>query len=388
MLNFRKFITENLEQYTKLKHLEHAEDLPIDSGEHGFHHAVEALKNVHHKLQGKFNETKVTTKFDGSPSVVFGHNPENGKFFVASKSAFNVNPKLNYTPEDVVKNHGHAPGLVHKLKAALEHLPKVAPKNGVYQGDMMYTHDDVHTHAGSHNFTPNTIQYAAPVKSEEGKKISKAKMGIVVHTKYHGRTLEHMNAGFDPDLNKFKNHSDVHIIPHEVGEVVHSQQNQKTFETHIKAAEKAHESAPDGAYGHVRDHAVHLKTYINKTVRAGTRPTVEGYREHLMAHGAKEVESVKTAKSKQEKHNKMVANLRHLDTHEKSFKSILNIHHHIQKAKDALVDTLSHSSPYEHTIGGKETKPEGFVAIHRGHPIKLVDRAEFSRANFNRNRGA
>ena len=388
MMQFKQFLNESLEKFTKLKHLEHAEDLPIDSGEHGFHHTVEALKNVHKKLQGKFNETKVTTKFDGSPAVVFGHHPETGKFFVATKSAFNVDPKVNYTPADIEKNHGHAPGLVKKLKHALEHLPKVAPKQGVYQGDMMYSGEDVHTHGGEHNFTPNTIQYSTPVKSEEGKKISKAKMGIVIHTKYHGRTLEKMHAGFDPDLNKFKEHSDVHIIPHEVGEAVHPQANQNKFEQHMKAAEAAHVAGGSGIYGDIHPHATHIKTYINKTVRDGSKPSVEGYRQHLMDHGTKEVAGVKTAKSKQEKHNTMTANLRHVEENHNSFKSIFNIHHHLQKAKDALVDTLSHSSPYEHTIGGKEAKPEGFVAIHKGHPIKLVDRAEFSRANFLRNRGA
>ena len=388
MIRFSQFLSEEIQAFTKLRHLEHAEDLPIDSGEHGYHHVVDALKAVHHKLQGKFNETKVTTKFDGSPAVVFGHKPQNGKLFVASKSAFNVNPKLNYAPEDIQKNHGHAPGLVHKLRAALEHLPKVSPKHGVYQGDLMYTHDDVHTHNGEHNFTPNTIQYSTPVKSEEGKKISKAKFGIVVHTKYHGKELEHMVAGFDPDLHKFTKHPDVHILPHEVGETVHPQTNQNKFEQHIKAAEKTHTTAPDGFYGHILPHATAIKTYINQTVRKGTRPSVEGYREHLIANGEKEIESVKTAKAKQEKSHKMIANLRHVEHHADSFKSIFNLHHHLQKAKDALVDTLSHSSPYEHTIGGKQAKPEGFVAIHKGHPIKLVDRAEFSKANFNRNRGA
>jgi hypothetical protein len=386
MLAFKEFLSENLEKFTKLKHLEHAEDLPIDSGEYGYHHAVEALNNVHKKLQGKFNETKVTTKFDGSPSVVFGHNPENGKFFVASKSAFNATPKLNYTPEDIEKNHGHAPGLVGKLKAALEHLPKVAPNHGVYQGDMMYTKDDVHTHNGEHNFTPNTIQYSTPEKSDEGKKISKAKLGMVVHTKYYGRTIGDMAAGFDPDIHKFKQHPDVHIIPHEVSDVLYSGGDQKEFERHIKAAESAKNQSPPDTFKAIQPHAQTIKTYINHTVRQDTRPSLEGYREHLMTAGEKSVASVKTAKTKQIKHNEMMTQLHHLGTHTKHFDSFFKIHNHLQNAKNALVNTLSQSSPYEHTVNGKETKPEGFVAIHKGHPIKLVNRAEFSRANFLKNR--
>ena len=66
-----------------------------------------------------------------SPALVAGHHPETGRFFVASKSAFNKTPKINYTHEDIEKNHGHAPGLMEKLHAALDHLPKIMPARGV-----------------------------------------------------------------------------------------------------------------------------------------------------------------------------------------------------------------------------------------------------------------
>lgn len=385
---FRQFVKEELEKFTKLKHLEHPEDLHIEAGEHGYKHAMASLNAVHDKLKGKFNTTKVTTKYDGSPSVVFGHHPENGKFFVASKSAFNVNPKLNYTHEDIQKNHGHAPGLVHKLSSALEHLPKVTPKHGVYQGDIMHTNDDVHESAHHYNFTPNTIMYSVPKKSEEGEKVKKSKFGIVVHTKYHGNDLQKATAGFDPDLHNFKHHSDVHMISPEVkmDKALHTGKNQKDFEHHMKMAEKEHRNMSPGGYNNVRQHSQHLKTYINSTVRSNTKPTVEGYRLHLLQHGKKQMESVKTPKAKQEKFNAMESNIKHLEHHSGDFKTALKLHHHIQNAKNSLVDSLNHSSEYEHSIGGKETNPEGFVAVHEGHPIKLVNRAEFSRANFEKNR--
>jgi uncharacterized glyoxalase superfamily protein PhnB len=48
-----------------------------------------------------------------------------------------------------------------------------------------------------------------------------------------------------------------------------------------------------------------------------------------------------------------------------------------------LVNALSRiETGFKTTIGGKPTKPEGFVAIRGGRPTKLVDRAEFSAANF------
>jgi hypothetical protein len=36
------------------------------------------------------------------------------------------------------------------------------------------------------------------------------------------------------------------------------------------------------------------------------------------------------------------------------------------------------------SIDGTETDPEGYVVQHRDNIVKLVDRGEFSRANFNK----
>jgi hypothetical protein len=58
------------------------------------------------------------------------------------------------------------------------------------------------------------------------------------------------------------------------------------------------------------------------------------------------------------------------------------MHHHLQKAKDTLVHALSANPKFDHHIGGIKTKPEGYVVVRNNRPTKLVDRSEFSRANF------
>jgi hypothetical protein len=303
---------------------------------------------------------------------------------VGTKSALSVkNPRLNYTPEDIERNHGDAPGLVNKLKTALEHLPKVAPKVGVYQGDFMYDKDSVHTHNGEHNFTPNTLQYSVPEKDDEGKKISNAKMGITVHTRYHGREMSKLEPNLNPDTHNFKEHADVHMIPDKIGEVLHSGANQKSFENHMKTAESIHDKAHPDMLANIQPHAEHIAKYINKSVREGVKPSVGGYREHLMQDGEKAVGAAVTAKGKQLSHMNTMSKLHHVESHEDQFDAAFRMHHHLQKAKDALIDTLNQSSPFEHSIGGKPSKPEGFVVVHDGHPVKLVNRAEFSKANFN-----
>ena len=384
MLTFSSFLKEESEQFGKLKHLEHNEDHVINNGADGYHRAVSLLKDVHHHITKGAGESKITTKFDGSPSIVFGHHPQTKKFFVATKSAFNVSPKVNYTEADIEKNHGHAPGLANKLKEALHNLKKIAPNKGVYQGDLMYSHHEVGKHQGNLNFTPNTITYTAKEKSPEGEKIKKSKIGVVVHTKYHGPTLEKMSAGFDPDLHNFKHHPDVNVINHEVdmSKVEHTPENEKKFQHHMALAHKAFSKAHYETFASTKPHKEHLNTYINDTVRTGEAPSVKGYREHLRKKFQKKIDAVKTNKSKLQKQQELDNHLRHVDEHEHHFKSLFDIHHHLQQAKDALVDSMEKSSDFEHNVGGERTSGEGFVVTHNGHPTKLVKRKEFSRLNF------
>lgn len=387
MTSFRNFLAEEVDEKV-LKHLEHAEDHVINAGNEGFSHAFHNLKDVHDKLSGKGNDTKVTMKYDGSPSVVFGRHPQTGRFFVASKSVFNKNPKINYTEEDIQRNHGHAPGLVAKLKAALHHLPKVTPKKGVFQGDIMHTPDDVHDNNGRVHFTPNTITYSTPSSSAHGKAAKNAKVGIAVHTKYNGKNLEDMQAEYAPDLNEFGLHRDVHLIStdHDLSQIKYTPQQRERFAKAMSAAAKHNKQAKPETYEAIKGHEIPLKTYINHTVRTGTKPSVEAFMNHYMKSHQKKIESVKTPASKATKTAAMEAAIGHVQRNRNHFQNILNQHKHLQKAKDVLAHTLSSGAEFDHSINGKKSKPEGFVVVRHNRPTKIVDRAEFSAANFNRDK--
>ena len=106
MQSFKTFLKEEAEADDgKLKHIHHAEDRPLLHGSKGFDHTYNALNQAHEHIKSGGHSSALTMKYDGSPAVVFGHHPETGKFFVASKSAFNKNPKINYTHKDILKNH-------------------------------------------------------------------------------------------------------------------------------------------------------------------------------------------------------------------------------------------------------------------------------------------
>jgi len=387
MTAFKNFLTEEASE-EKLKHLEHAEDHVINAGHEGFSHAYHNLKDVHDKLTGKDNATKVTMKYDGSPSVVFGRHPETGKFFVASKSAFNKNPKINYSHEDIERNHGHAPGLVEKLKAALDHLPKVTPKKGVFQGDIMHTHHDVHESGGKVHFTPNTITYSADNNSPHGKAALRSKIGIAVHTKYNGKNLEDMKAEYAPNLDEFGLHKDVHTISteHDTSQIDYKPQHQAKFVKHMAAAAKLHAKTGQETHDAIANHRIPLKTYINHTVRTGTKPNVDEFMAHFAKSHQKKIDSVKTASSKAAKTAAMEQDVAHVQRNRGHFERVLKMHHHLQKAKDVLANTLSSRAEFGHSISGKKSKPEGFVVVRHNRPTKIVDRAEFSAANFNKDK--
>ena len=101
MFSFKQFLTEE-----KNTHIEHLEDDIINYGAIGGRNAVNFLKSVRDMLVGNSSgKVNVSVKWDGAPAVICGTNPENGKFFVGTKSVFNVTPKVNYTNSDIKKNH-------------------------------------------------------------------------------------------------------------------------------------------------------------------------------------------------------------------------------------------------------------------------------------------
>ena len=155
----------------KNKHLEHPEDSILNKGREG---ALEVLKY----LKSKKNE--ISVKYDGAPAIVWGRNPETGKFFVGTKSVFNkVKIKINYTHHDIEVNHGHIPRVASILHLCFEKLPRY---DGIFQGDFI-------GYGGTDTFDPNTITY-------KFDKDIKQDIVVAAHTRYIGRQMKNLEAVF------------------------------------------------------------------------------------------------------------------------------------------------------------------------------------------------
>jgi hypothetical protein len=392
MLSFSRFLSEQVDNEEgasrQIKHLTHVEDRPLQTGEKGALRAISSLSAAaEHIKQGK-KTSELTTKYDGSPAIVYGHHPENGKFFVASKSAFNKTPKINYTPADIEKNHGHAPGLVKKLKDALQHLPKVAPEKGVYQGDMMFSADDkTNTKTGGVSFHPNPSGLTYTAHGTHAAGVKKAKIGVVTHLSYSGKDAGSLNASHEVDHENFKKHNDVFSVDPrmDTSKVHFGPKDRAEFNKHISAAQAVHDTHGDDMYAGTKTHhgvGGHLETYMNHTVRTGETPTHKNFSSWLENTKNKAIDKLKVEKNRTAKQKELKDELSKIERNKKHYNNLFKMHGHLQKAKNVLIGVMNQHQEFQHEHGGEAANPEGYVFHHKNDSDKFVNRAEFSRRNF------
>ena len=391
MKTFTTFLTEE-----KNLHLEHLEDELFNRGEAGVNEAIAFLKSLSEMLKGNAKSpVNVTVKWDGAPAVFAGINPENGKFFVATKSLFNKTPKINYTNADIDRNHGG--GLADKLKVALANLKGLGIK-GVLQGDMLYTTGDLSSQTidgeSMLTFTPNTITYAVPSNSGLASKINSSQMGIVFHTTYSGNTIENLKASFGADVSGLKKTNKVWYQDADYrdvsGRATMTAKQEREIQNYIKGTERIIRGSKAALRKIVNSQLKDLiKIYLNQNVRAGIdKGTAAGFAGFLGTRFDSKISSLKTDKARERVQQEKDDLMKELKRNERSLDGIFVAHNYLAQAKMLILKKLQALNTMPSFIktdsGYKVTNPEGFVAIDRtGKAVKLVDRMEFSRANFN-----
>jgi hypothetical protein len=384
----------------KNTHLEHLEDNILNGGSQGGREAIAFLKSLGQMLEQGAADARVTVKWDGAPAVVCGIDPENGDFFVGTKSVFNsVTPKICYSEDDVDTLYG--PGQLNKkLKASYRYLSKL-PIRGVIQGDLLFTDDKYETMIGGDMcvaFQPNTIVYAVPKKSPIGQQIISARLGIVFHTRYSGRQLSTMTAEFG-GIN-IPSDNDVFVTSSEFSDA--------SGEANMTATEKAKYIAlVNRAEGSLRQSSKFLdlmkgddgrfslnnmfKTFFNAYVRegkkaVGVRNTVIDFANYFSSSMDKEISTKKTKKTQDKYKQIKDTGLRFISSNQNSLYMTIASYYNLQAAKQFMIGKLQKVNTLGTFLktenGYRVTAPEGFVAIRAGKALKLVDRLEFSRANF------
>jgi len=395
-MNFAEFITEQ-----KNTHMTHIEDKVLYGGVKGTRQAILALRALRDTFAG-VHDGKVSVKWDGAPAIFAGTDPRDGKFFVAKKGIFNKSPKVYKTDEDI--DADTSGDLSVKLKQALAYLPSLGIR-GVVQGDFLFSSSDLQTKRikgkSYITFHPNTIVYAVPADTEMAKQIKQAKIGIVWHTTYTGKTFETMKASYGVDVSKLKKTKDVwsqDAMLRDMTNFTMSKKDTEEVNEYLSEAGKLFNQISGSTLRQLERNkklAELIEQFNNSYVRAGT--VVNDTTAHtrklitwIKNKYQKEIDKRKTEAGKatqQKALNELLSFFS--DQNKAGLKKIFDLQKMIILAKLKLINILDRFNNIKtflkHTKNGYQTTgSEGFVAIDTlgGDAVKIVDRMEFSYANF------
>ena len=291
-------------------HLEHPEDMILEGNIKVF----DALYETAH----------LSLKIDGAPAVVFGTHPENGKFFVGTKSVFNKKKDMIcYTVEDVFRKYDRKThdSLIRVLINCILYLPKI---DGIIQADFIGV-------GGSNIYRPNTLEYHFP-------DIVTQKIILAPHTFYKTKTtlLDAVAQPLTPNLYYLTDNDNVKWIQPTVA---------KVFDDHTPPKVRT-----DNVTFLTAKEARIAKTAINQLIKNDVELSDYNLFEILGCN------------------------------------HLVNLYQLILEIKQDLMDTfIVYGSPKCY-VDGIEIKGEGFVMTTKYGIIKLVDREEFAYANFNNGR--
>lgn len=403
MISFKTFIAEATS--SKNTHMTHLEDRVIYGGVKGAREAIFALRAMRDMLAGNSNENyDVTVKWDGAPAVFAGIDPSDGQFFVAKKGIFNKDPKVYKSEADVRADTSG--DLAEKLVVAFNELKDLGIKD-VIQGDIMFTKGDVAKESidgeSYYTFQPNTIVYAIPVKSDLGKQIAKANLGVVWHTTYKGKDFPSMKASYGVNLKSLKKKPSIWYQDAEyrdvTGKASLSATDTKQVNDALSNAGKIFQKIASSTLKQIQDNpqlAGQFETFNNSLVRKGER--IGSPAKHVSDlliwfkdRFEKERSKRKSPKGKEGVDKKEQELMRFFSKeNRKNLQLVFELQNAIVDAKLLIINKLDKVKQLDTFVrtknGFKVTGSEGFVAIDKttSGAVKLVDRLEFSMNNFSK----
>ena len=389
----------------KNTHLEHLEDLVFNDGFNGAKQALAYVEGVRDMLNQGGSKTQVTVKWDGAPAIVCGTDPEDGKFFVGTKSVFSNDPKMVKTKKNLDDWYAGS-GLYDILGQALALFPKLNIGN-VLQGDLLFDAQRMPTAESIDGedylaFRPNTITYAVKQGTDLAKRISTAKMGIVFHTTYTGATVADMKADFGANITGLAQTPDVWVedayYNDYTGHATLSDQENALLAKGVQQVQgtmgKIDAKAFDTFLGQA-DFAKWIKPFMNTKVRNNQSvgdPTafLKEFIEYFRGRMETEIQKLKggaESPAAQKRIERIAAQEQFIADNSNTLLGILAIYKQLISLKLMLISKLNKvegiGTFLKTDTGYKVTNPEGFVAIgHEGGAVKLNDRLEFNRANF------
>ena len=369
MLSFNSFIRESTSMDDEqLGHLTHTKDIPHEDPTKS-NESIKLLKAFHNIRQGKASGgIQATLKTDGGASIHIIHDDKG--IGVSDKHRFKRGV-IARTPKEIDQHFGHAPGYAAALKHVLKHGKEFVNKGHHVQGDLLHSPaEDVKKTDGHTIVTPNAITYKAKTN---------APVGIAVHTEVKNGVAQALSKG------ALKHSDNVFVPQHEfkANPATYSEKDKAATEKHLAAAEKLlSQHNTDHLTPH---HRKHFTTYLNRTTRTNTVPSVEGYKKHLAGIGEKESNNLKTPIGQMRKAGEYASRVAEVEKNKKKFQKSIDIRHHLGQATEHLLKGVEHPD-METSINGKKSPGEGIVLQKNNRPVSKLVPQKVSNAILNNTR--
>ena len=391
------------------KHMTHAEDLVLLGGIEGLNWVINMIENLYNELKGNTpkNEMQLSVKIDGAPAIFawskFNGLPDNG---ISMKGLFAKIPKVYTTAAEIDDFFIDRPNLAYKLKTFLKHFKNIKiPEQEIWQGDFLFDNKSIQKTEikgkSYYAFHPNTIYYVVPEKSDIGKLISKADVGITWHTRYVGNDLKNIQANYDVKISNLKLIDKILMtdpyIKSFAGIINFSIEESKYIEkTIIDLKSYSNSLGKNNKYKNAilnKDLITLFMIFQNTLIKQNidiNDPDIFmiKFKEFLKERSIKEVEKRKTETGQERVIQKFAILIDELELNEDEWWLMVHMINEITILKELFIKKLNNIGSFQTYLKMKDgnlklTNQEGFaVSDINANIVKLVDRKEFSWSNF------
>lgn len=374
----------------------HFEDIAFNGGSRELYDAIQMIEKMKYNLSGAYKESvNLYTKWDGAPAIICG--VLNERFFVSTKAAFNTDPKICYTSEDIDKFYT-VEDIRRKLKVCLVELSRIGIE-GIVQGDFLFEQSDLKEKFINGErcitFKANTITYTVPIKSPLAERIMKSKLGICFHTRYNSLeesgtvtriALESTERVWipNPEFNDIS--GTVKLTSAEISQLeVYQRDLNKEWNRVNKLFVDS--VASSGKFNQYLNRFINIQVK-NREKLSDFSSLMSSFSTFLNNYITEERRNLKTGSAKSRREELLNSFNEKLQHNRQDMLSLFKIHLLLRASKEVLINSLDRAKQIDTYLETKEgfiaTGSEGFVAVdNSGKTIKLVDRFEFSFANFN-----
>lgn len=371
-------------------HLRHLEDcIFYPQGEYEVFFLLNSLEK---KISGngEISHSVVSIKWDGSPAFIFGKNPENGEYFIGTKSVL-IGNKICQSHEDIQIYYGDRPELVDKMVSLWDNLPKI---ENVVQGDLIWNSKSIKTEGPGFRTRMNTLEYFFPYNKNT---LPMTPIGVALHTTYidpdgNAKSLKDLNAVYggimELDYDQFNDIEDLKF--NRMPTLVYLEEFKEDFSWASKRILEQI-SRIDQVFLIALQEMSNIREailrYINYNIRNNDRSTGEGFYTWFFLD-----KEIKSAKLKTEKAKKKLMTEYFVCKDlfpPNDLQKLFDFHYEIQLVKksfifflDNVVEKLTNISVY--LPNGKKCGHEGYVLSDQSRgPVKMVNRFVFSAVNMN-----